>query len=112
MVTIGEKGGLGYGQQNDPEINKLKSKLVEVALKQKSWGRRMPMAWVPLNLQMSEMRLHNMNIISREDLATLNQRNEDLALTVEQIKYFLNFQHSLGKILYFDQQCDIAVCDF
>jgi hypothetical protein len=44
-----------------------------------------------------------MNIISREDLATLNQRNEDLALTVKQIKYFLNDQHSLGKILYFDQ---------
>jgi hypothetical protein len=44
-----------------------------------------------------------MNIISKVELTTLNQRNEDLVLTVEQIKYFLNFQHSLGKILYFDQ---------
>jgi hypothetical protein len=35
---------------------------------------------------------------------TLNQRNGDLKLSVEQIKYFLNTQHSLGKILYFDQQ--------
>ena len=35
---------------------------------------------------------------------TLNQRNGDLKLSVEQIKYFLNAQHSLGKILYFDQQ--------
>ena len=89
--------------KNDSEINRLKSKLVEVAIKQKSWGKRMSMAWVPLDLQMSKMRLHNMNIISKVELTTLNQRNEDLALTVKQIKYFLNFQHSLGKILYFDQ---------
>jgi hypothetical protein len=91
-------------EKNDPEINKLKSKLVEVALKQNSWGRRMPIAWVPLDLQMSELRSDNMNIISKEELMTLNQRNGDLKLSVEQIKYFLNAQHSLGKILYFDQQ--------
>jgi len=89
---------------NDPEIDRLKSKLVDVAFKQNSWGKRMPMAWVPLDLQMSEMRSHNMNINSREDLTTLNQRNGDLALlTVEQVKYFLNVQHSLGNILYFDK---------
>jgi hypothetical protein len=56
---------------------------------QNSWGKRMPMACVPLELQMSELRLHNMNIISKEELITLNQRNDDLALTVEQIKFFL-----------------------
>jgi hypothetical protein len=32
-------------EKNDPEIKELKSKLVEVAFKQKSWGRRMPIAW-------------------------------------------------------------------
>jgi hypothetical protein len=88
--------------KNDSDINRLKSKLVEVAFKQKSWGKRMPMAWVPLDLQMSEMRLHNMNIISKVELTTLNQRNEDLALTVKQIKYVLNDKHSFGKILSFD----------
>ena len=91
-------------EKNDPEINELKSKLVEVALKQNSWGKRMPIAWVPLDLQMSELRSDNMNIISKEELMTLNQRNGDLKLSVEQIKDFLNHQHSLGKILYFDQQ--------
>ena len=90
--------------ENDPEIIELKFKLVEVACQQKSWGKRMPMAWVPLDLQMSDLRFHNMNIISKEELMTLNQRNGDLKLSVEQIKYFLNHQHSLGKILYFDQE--------
>jgi hypothetical protein len=45
-----------------------------------------------------------MNIISKEELMTLNLRNGDLKLPVEQIKNFLNHQHSLGKILYFDQE--------
>jgi hypothetical protein len=91
-------------EKNDPEIKELKSKLVEVAFKQKSWGRRMPIAWVPLELQMSELRLHNMNIISKEELMTLNQRNEDLKLKDDKIEYFLNVQHSLGNILYLDNQ--------
>ena len=53
---------------------------------------------------MSELRLHQMNIISKEELITLNQRNEALELKNDtDINFFLNFQHSLGKILYFDQ---------
>jgi hypothetical protein len=41
----------------------------------------MPMAWVPLDLQLSEMRSQNKTIISKEDLTALNRSNEDLALT-------------------------------
>ena len=89
--------------ENDPEINRLKTKLVEVAFRQNSWGKRMPMAWVPLDLQLSEMRSHNTTLISKEDLETLNRNNEDFALTDTQIEHFLKAQHSLGKILYFDQ---------
>ena len=33
--------------KNDPEFNRLKTKLVEVAFRQKPWGKRMPMAnWI------------------------------------------------------------------
>jgi hypothetical protein len=89
--------------ENDPEIDRLKTKLVEVAFRQKSWGKSMPMAWVPLDLQLSEMRSQNKTLISKEDLTALNRSNEDLALTDTQIEHFLKSQHSLGKILYFDQ---------
>jgi hypothetical protein len=88
---------------NDAEINRLKTKLVEVAFRQKSWGKRMPMAWVPLDLQLNEMRSHNTTLISKEYLTALNRNNEDLSLTDTQIEHFLKAQHSLGKILYFDQ---------
>ena len=89
--------------ENDPEINRLKTKLVDVAFRQNSWGKRMPMAWVPLDLQLSKMRSENETLISKEDLTDLNRNNEDLALTDTQIEHFLKAQHSLGKILYFDQ---------
>ena len=89
--------------KNDTEINRLKTKLVEVAFRQNSWGIRMPMAWVPLDLQFSEMRSNKTTLISKEVLIDLNRSNEDLALTDTQIEYFLKVQHSLGKILYFDQ---------
>ena len=92
---------------NDHVINKLKFNLVEVARIQKSCGKQTE--WDPLDRQMSELRLHNINIISKEELITLNQRNVDLKLTDEQIKELLNVQHSLGKILYFDQQ---GLCNF
>jgi hypothetical protein len=49
------------------------------------------------------MRLNKVTLISREVLIALNRNNEDLALTDAQIEYFLKVQHSLGKILYFDQ---------
>jgi hypothetical protein len=89
--------------KNDPEIDRLKIKLVEVAIRQKSWGKRMPMAWVPLDLHLSELRSNKTTLISKEDLTTLNRSIEDLALTDTQMEHFLTSQHSLGKILYFDQ---------
>jgi hypothetical protein len=89
--------------ENDLEIIRLKTKLVEVAFRQKSWGKRMPMAWVPLDLQLSEMRSDNTTLILKEYLTALNRNNEDLAYTDTQIEHFLKSQHSLGKILYLDQ---------
>jgi hypothetical protein len=58
--------------KNDAEINRLKTKLVEVAFRQKSWGKRMPMAWVPLDLQLNEMRSHNTTLISKEYLKSID----------------------------------------
>jgi hypothetical protein len=49
------------------------------------------------------MRSDNTTLISKEDLTALNISNEDLALTDTHIEHFLKAQHSLGKILYFDQ---------
>ncbi|CAG2189434.1 unnamed protein product [Mytilus edulis] len=76
--------------------------VVLFAMKQNSWGQRRPMQWVPLELQISKMRMKNVNIISKEDLLHVNMLNRDLALDEHQLNAFLLVQHSLGKLMYYD----------
>jgi hypothetical protein len=61
--------------ENDPEIDRLKTKLVEVAFRQKSWGKRMPMAWVPMDLQLSEVRSGNISCRSLVNFLLLSMRS-------------------------------------
>ncbi|OPL33810.1 neuralized pats1, partial [Mytilus galloprovincialis] len=42
--------------KEDLDIDRLKDTLVDIAFQQSSWGQRMPIVWVPLDLQISDMR--------------------------------------------------------
>ncbi|CAC5383011.1 unnamed protein product [Mytilus coruscus] len=86
----------------DLEIQGLKDTLVDIAFKQSTWGQRMPLAWVPLALQMSEMRTKNISLIPKGILQELNRLNEEFTLSEHNLEEFLKIQHSLGKVLYFD----------
>lgn len=87
---------------HDEEIQRLKQVLVNSAFEESSWGQPMPMAWVPLELQISNLRQDKVNIISMQEMSDLNKENGDLALTDNQIRVFLIVQHNIGKCLYFD----------
>ncbi|CAC5406647.1 unnamed protein product [Mytilus coruscus] len=88
--------------KNDAEIKRMTDQVVMFAMKQSSWGQRRPMQWVPLELQISNMRMKNINIITKEDLRNVNQLNNDLALEEGQLNDFLLVQHSLGKLMYYN----------
>ncbi|XP_076073079.1 uncharacterized protein LOC143044801 [Mytilus galloprovincialis] len=88
--------------ENDSEIQRMTDQVVIFAMKQSSWGQRRPMQWVPLELQLSNMRMKNINIVTREDLRNVNMLNEDLALNESQLEDFLLVQHSLGKLMYYN----------
>lgn len=90
-------------QPDDQEIELLKDALVEIAFQQSSWGQQMPIAWVPLELQLSEMRTKGINLISKEEIQNMNQSNSEFMLSVFNLEEFLRIQHSLGKIMFFDQ---------
>ncbi|VDI49601.1 Hypothetical predicted protein [Mytilus galloprovincialis] len=90
--------------ESDPEIKRLTNRLVEIAKQQPSWGVRRPIIWVPLELQISKMKLDKVNIITKTYLDKANQMNGDLALNEKQLEDFLLAQHSLGKIMYFKDQ--------
>ncbi|CAC5425630.1 unnamed protein product [Mytilus coruscus] len=88
---------------HDPEIKALTQQLVRFALKQSTWGQKRPMAWVPLELQIDNMRSQNINIITRNQLEYINRLNEDMALTEGQLEDFLLNQHTIGKVMYYKQ---------
>lgn len=86
----------------DPEIKRLQDKLVEIAISQPTWGQRMPVAWVPLEMSITDIRSKGLSVLRKTEIVDTNEMNEDLALTPEQMEYFLRVQHSIGKFMYFD----------
>ncbi|CAC5387370.1 unnamed protein product [Mytilus coruscus] len=89
--------------KDDHDIQNLTNQLVTIARNQPSWGQRRPMLWVPLELLIANMIKDNVHIVPKTQLAEANTMNKDLALSERQLEDFLLTQHSLGKIMYFNQ---------
>ena len=62
----------------------------------------MPNAWVPLELEIAELTAEGKQILSLKDIEELNNASEISTLSSKDLKDFLQFQHSVGKIVYFD----------
>ena len=62
----------------------------------------MPVAFVPLELSISEKRSQGIAILMKEDLQRMNKENEDLAIEDRKLSDFLQIQHVQGKVLYFN----------
>ena len=88
--------------QADPEIEVLKKTITEVTFNHPCWGERMPNACVPLELEIAELVAEGKQIMSLAEIKELNAISEVSVLSAEQLTDFLHFQHSLGKIVYFD----------
>ncbi|VDI25261.1 Hypothetical predicted protein [Mytilus galloprovincialis] len=88
---------------NDLNIDLLKDELVDIAFHQSTWGQRMPIVWVPLDLLISDLREDGRNLITKESLWEMNRSNDELALSNRRFEDFLIVQHSIGKLLYFDE---------
>lgn len=88
--------------KDDPEINTLRQQLMNGAMEHPRWGEPMPTAWVPLELQLAQQAEKGANILPKTEIKLLNLKNETMVLTDKQLELFLNIQHSLGKLLYFD----------
>ena len=80
----------------------LRTMLIERALEHPLWGEKMPTAWVPLELKLAQEVENGKNILSRTQLEFFNTQNRSFVLTERQLESFLKIQHSLGKLVYFD----------
>ena len=88
--------------KNDPEIEFLKKIITELTFNHPCWGERMPNAWVPLELEIAELTAEGKQILSLKEIEELNNASEVRTLSSKDLKTFLQIQHSLGKIVYFD----------
>ncbi|CAG2235715.1 unnamed protein product [Mytilus edulis] len=88
--------------QADPEIEVLKKTITELTFDHPCWGERMPNACVPLELEIAELVAEGKQIMSLAEVKELNAISEVSVLSPEQLTDFLHYQHSLGKIVYFD----------
>lgn len=87
-------------QPGDEEIERLKNRLVQIAISQPSWGERKPVRWVPLEVQIEAIKKYCRYIVQKEELIRVNALNGDLALSKNQLEQFLEYQHSTGKLIY------------
>ncbi|CAG2222419.1 unnamed protein product [Mytilus edulis] len=87
----------------DRDIERMKDTLVDIAFQQSTWGQQMPIVWVPLDLQISDMRADGIKLIAKERLLEINKSNNEFALNERRVDDFLLVQHSIGKLLYFDE---------
>ncbi|VDI73904.1 Hypothetical predicted protein [Mytilus galloprovincialis] len=90
--------------KGDHEIETLKKAITELTFDHPCWGERMPNAWVPLELEIAELVAAGKQILSLDEVEELNAISKVSVLDLEQLPHFLHFQHSLGKIVYFDTQ--------
>ncbi|XP_076082645.1 uncharacterized protein LOC143053752 [Mytilus galloprovincialis] len=86
----------------DTEIEVLKKAITDLTFEHPCWGEKMPNACVPLELEIAELVAEGKQILSLKDVEELNAISNVSVLSPDLLKDFLNFHHSLGKIVYFD----------
>ncbi|OPL21362.1 leucine-rich 2 repeat serine threonine-protein kinase, partial [Mytilus galloprovincialis] len=86
----------------DSEIEVLKKTITDLTFEHPCWGERMPNACVPLELEIAELVAEGKQILSLAEVEELNAISQVSILSFNQLRDFLHFHHSLGKIVYFD----------
>lgn len=88
--------------KGDPELEILKKTIADLTFEHPCWGEKMPKACVPLEIEIAEMVAKGRQIISLREVEELNLISTVSVLSTEQLQDFLHFQHSIGKMIYFD----------
>ncbi|VDI75748.1 Hypothetical predicted protein [Mytilus galloprovincialis] len=88
--------------KDDPEMTKIKQNIIHQAMDQPTWGQRLPKCFIPLELEFDSLLDRNIPLITMEHMTTINHVHPVRSLTEEELQVFLKFQHSVGRILYFE----------
>ncbi|XP_063417526.1 uncharacterized protein LOC134700086 [Mytilus trossulus] len=87
----------------DPEMEKIKTAIIRESETQPTWGESLPKCFIPLELEFASLIRRNISLITLDHLEKINSMQPIRTLSKSELKVFLKFQHSIGKLLYFDE---------
>ncbi|XP_052081125.1 uncharacterized protein LOC127719142 [Mytilus californianus] len=87
----------------DPEMAKIKVAIIRELERQPTWGEPLPKCFIPLELEFASLIRRNIPLITLEHLKKINSLQPIRPLSEAELKVFLKFQHSIGKLLYFNE---------
>ncbi|XP_071148100.1 uncharacterized protein [Mytilus edulis] len=87
----------------DTEMEKIKEVFMSESERQPTWGELLPKCFIPLELEFASLIRRNITLITIEHLNKINALQPIRPLSKDELKVFLKFQHSIGKLLYFDE---------
>ncbi|XP_071150151.1 uncharacterized protein [Mytilus edulis] len=102
-LLIDDKVFVNAKNKKDPEMAKIKDIIISETECQPTWGEPLPKCFIPLELECASLIKRNIHLITLEQLQQINSQQPIRPLTESELKVFLKFQHSIGKVLYFDE---------
>ncbi|XP_052079742.1 uncharacterized protein LOC127717916 [Mytilus californianus] len=103
QLVIDDKIFVNAKDKYDPEMAKIKAAIIRESDRQPTWGEPLPKCFIPLELECSSLVRSNIPLITLEHLKKINSLQPIRPLSEAELKVFLKFQHSIGKLLYFDE---------
>ncbi|CAC5383627.1 unnamed protein product [Mytilus coruscus] len=88
--------------KNDPEMVNIKKIITKQAMQQVTWGQELPKCFIPLELEFDSLLSRKILLITMEHMRKINLLQPVRPLTENELNVFLKFQHSVGRIIYFD----------
>ncbi|CAG2246717.1 unnamed protein product [Mytilus edulis] len=88
---------------DDLEMANIKNVITRLAIKQPTWGQELPKCFIPLELEFDSLLNRNIPLITMERMKMINSAQPVRPLTEDELQVFLKFQHSVGRILHFEE---------
>ncbi|XP_063417563.1 uncharacterized protein LOC134700124 [Mytilus trossulus] len=102
-LVLDDKIFVNAHDKYDPEMTKIKDAIISESERQPTWGEPLPKCFIPLELEFATLIRKGIPLITLEHLKKINALQPIRPLSETELKVFLKFQHSIGKLLYFDE---------
>ncbi|VDI33661.1 Hypothetical predicted protein [Mytilus galloprovincialis] len=104
QLVIDDEIFVNAKDKHDPDMAKIKAAIIRESERQPTWGESLPKCFIPLELEFASLIRRNISLITLDHLQKINSMQPIRSLSETELKVFLKFQHSIGKVLYFDER--------